>query len=685
MNLVQINERLKDMPLQAVQQYANGMNPEVPPYLALGELQRREKLQKQSAMSQGAAMGQQPSVKEQIEQKAGLMALQAQQSQQAQQQQAQPRPGPVPENAPQPIPQPEPEMAMARGGIARLPVRPGMFDFAEGGIIAFYEGGDVELQKKIAEAIRKRMKQRTDMTPESMAVTDFDFLDIPEMKKSDLYKKAMAQVMAERQQNEAAPPPAVAAEPAPRPAREPYSGPQQYTLPQQGADWVARKQAEREQNKVERKEEAPPPRLMDGRPNPAYVDFVKRNGLPASAAPQENKEARQKVEAFRAGIPELLAGAGAQGVTKPAPPAEPPVSAAYPDESKRGTAAGLTALPGAAKNPATANLQTNKPPASAAQAVAANTSQQKQPATDTAAPAAAVDSGIPGLNDPAFLDAAKRAMAEPNQQQAIADYEARKKAMGLGDPYGKDQEERINALNAQYQKGLENRGLERLMRVLQARNMGEYSSQYLGAVGAERAADLAQAAKINELMGAIESKRREEGLGGVKTIGEELDRRRQTAAQTAASLGGSQMQAGVSRANQLSQNQTSLQIAEMDRKLRERLHNTPAAQRLSVEEQAIKDYVDAGLTRTQAFEKVKTIASSGDKQNLAELKALQSSLKDRALTDKDAAKLLREVEAKIAEMAGVGGGKKPITKQEYDALPSGATYTAPDGSTRTKG
>lgn len=657
MNLVQINERLKDMPLQAVQQYANGMNPEVPPYLALGELQRREKLQKQAATAQGAAIGQQPSVKEQIEQKAGLMALQMQQGQQAQQQMAQPRPGPVPENVPQPAPQPEmePEMAMASGGIARLPVRPGMFDFASGGIIAFQEGGDVELQKKIAEAIRKRMKQRTDMTPESMAVTDFDFLDIPEMKKSDLYKKAMAQVMAERQQNEPAPPPAVAAEPAPRPAREPYSGPQQYTLPQQGADWVARKQAEREQNKVERKEEAPPPRLMDGRPNPAYVDFVKRNGLPASAAPQENKEVKEKLEAFRAGIPALLTGAGAQGVAKPTPPAEPPVSAAYPDESKRGTAAGLTALPGATKNPAAANLQTNKPPSSAAPAVSANQSQQKPPATDTAAPAAAVDSGIPGLNDPAFLDAAKRAIAEPSQEQGIKDYKARMVAMGLGDPYGKAQEERINALNAQYQKGLENRGLERLMRVLQARNMGEYGSQYLGAVGAERAADLNQAAKINEMLGAIEGKRREEGLGGVKTIGEELDRRRQTAAQTAASLGGSQMQAGVSRANQLSQNQTSLKIAELDRKLRERLHNTPSAQRLSVEEQAIEDYVKAGFTRTQAFEKVKTVAASGDKQNLAELKALQSSLKERALTDKEAAKLLREVEAKIAAMAGVGG------------------------------
>ena len=36
MNLVQIQERLKDMPAQALMAYANGMNPDVPPYLALG-------------------------------------------------------------------------------------------------------------------------------------------------------------------------------------------------------------------------------------------------------------------------------------------------------------------------------------------------------------------------------------------------------------------------------------------------------------------------------------------------------------------------------------------------------------------------------------------------------------------------------------------------------------------------
>jgi hypothetical protein len=143
MNLVQINERLKDLPMQVLQQYANGMNPEVPPYLALGELQRREISQKQMATAQGGQQGPQPSVKEQVEQKAGLMALQQMQQQQAAQQMQQPR-GPMP--APAGVPQPEmqPQAMMARGGLAGIPVRRDMFEYAGGGIIAFQSGGSVE-------------------------------------------------------------------------------------------------------------------------------------------------------------------------------------------------------------------------------------------------------------------------------------------------------------------------------------------------------------------------------------------------------------------------------------------------------------------------------------------------------------------------------------------------------------
>lgn len=155
MNLVQINERLKDLPMQVIQQYANGMNPEVPPYLALGELQRRELSQKQMA-NRGGVQGPQPSVKEQVEQKAGLMELQQMQQQQMAQQMAQPRgPMPAPEGVPQP--QPQPEVMMARGGLAAIPVRSDMFEYADGGIVAFQSGGDVDSARERAKAARDKL------------------------------------------------------------------------------------------------------------------------------------------------------------------------------------------------------------------------------------------------------------------------------------------------------------------------------------------------------------------------------------------------------------------------------------------------------------------------------------------------------------------------------------------------
>lgn len=114
LNLIQISERLKGMPIQVVMQYANGANPDVPPYVALGELQRRKKMEQDA--KQSAAMQQnpqqQPTVKQGIEQ-----AL---------------RP-PAP-----PAPPPEAQ------GVASLPAPNMAQGFANGGIVAFDDGGRVE-------------------------------------------------------------------------------------------------------------------------------------------------------------------------------------------------------------------------------------------------------------------------------------------------------------------------------------------------------------------------------------------------------------------------------------------------------------------------------------------------------------------------------------------------------------
>ena len=160
MNLVQISERLKDLPASIVKQYADGKNPaQVPPYLAAAELARKVRMEQQGAQAP------QKTVKEQLEEKLGLGALQPQiQGQPQGQPQSMPQgmpqgmPPPPPPGGGQGIAQaspeqpqeeaPPPAMAASGGylqGIAKIPVN--MFkqsSYAGGGIVAFDDGGDVE-------------------------------------------------------------------------------------------------------------------------------------------------------------------------------------------------------------------------------------------------------------------------------------------------------------------------------------------------------------------------------------------------------------------------------------------------------------------------------------------------------------------------------------------------------------
>lgn len=145
MNLIQIQDKLKSLPndprvMQLLTGYANGQNPQVPPYLALGELNRRKVEGERMKMEQA---GQPPggTIKDQIAQQTGVMALQQGQQQQAMQRMAQQgMQAPAPQGAPQ-----QPVMAAAAGGLASL--RPG---YRSGGIIAFQEAGSVN------EAVRKK-------------------------------------------------------------------------------------------------------------------------------------------------------------------------------------------------------------------------------------------------------------------------------------------------------------------------------------------------------------------------------------------------------------------------------------------------------------------------------------------------------------------------------------------------
>jgi hypothetical protein len=139
MNLIEQQNVAKDLPMQYLQQAVNGQNPNLTPWIATAELQRRTTMNQHMQNAQGP-QGPQPTVKDQVEQKAGLMATQAaQQAQAAQAQQSAAPPGPVPAGIPQPEPQPEEPVMAAHGGLMNAPIS---FRFAHGGILGYADGGE---------------------------------------------------------------------------------------------------------------------------------------------------------------------------------------------------------------------------------------------------------------------------------------------------------------------------------------------------------------------------------------------------------------------------------------------------------------------------------------------------------------------------------------------------------------
>lgn len=170
MNLIQIQEHLKDLPTQAIMAYANGQNPQVPPYMALGEMNRRKN------MEQRAAQAPDSSVKEKLEselsQQTALPGIgQGMNMRMNPEGMPEPMPAVRPQMAPQMPKMQNPPMAqktppqqlsqpgsipagapgMADGGLATLPVDPDMFSYAPGGIVAFADEGLVPSPRSLAD------------------------------------------------------------------------------------------------------------------------------------------------------------------------------------------------------------------------------------------------------------------------------------------------------------------------------------------------------------------------------------------------------------------------------------------------------------------------------------------------------------------------------------------------------
>jgi len=159
MNLIQIQEHLKDMPTQAIMGYANGQNPMVPPYLALSEMNRRKQMEKR------AAEPPQGSVKEKLEQEfmqpQGITQGMPQGAPQMPPQGMRP---PMPQQAPPQAPSQMAPQGMAGGGLTNLPMRSERFNYAPGGIVAFADEGLVQLpEKEAAEIMSKQLKGEIDL------------------------------------------------------------------------------------------------------------------------------------------------------------------------------------------------------------------------------------------------------------------------------------------------------------------------------------------------------------------------------------------------------------------------------------------------------------------------------------------------------------------------------------------
>ena len=397
MNLVKAQEYAASLPLAELKKYADGLNPSmIPPWLATGEMQAKTKRAEMANALQGAAQGQQASVKDQVEKKAGLLALQQmQRAQQQQMMQATQPGGPVPEGAPQPNPQPEPE-----AGLDQLPSN---LQMAGGGIVAFATGGEVDAAR--AAAREAQAKIRT-----------YGLVQ----RKNDPEGFQAAQAALEKAQADLA-----AAEAS-------YA----QEMATSGAN----------------------------RPATSRQDVGGIKQLVAASAPE--KEVILPYGQSKA--------TNVLGTAPPRPPAPP----------------------------------APKPPAAPAPAAPVTPATPATPA--------------PESMDALFREALKNKPPERSVDSLIAEQQAIQKGLGLDEAAGKNKLERIADINKQYQ-ATQLTPAQELISMFglagQSKGLSGLAPAYTSMAAQKRAADLAQAKSINELMGGVEDTQRAEKTATAGKVG----------------------------------------------------------------------------------------------------------------------------------------------------------------------
>ena len=533
MNLVKAQEYAQSLPLAELKKYADGLNPSmIPPWLATGEMQAKSKRAEMANNLQGAAQGQQPSIKEQIEQKAGLPGLQQAQQQGAPQPPAQPRPamGPVPGGAPQPQPQPQPTaptMMAASGGLTRLQSN---IQMAGGGIVAFAGKGPSKVVNPDAGF--------WDWLSATSGLTKEEFIASPQKTKNNILEMFRAS-------ESIAPPPSAQAAQAAQAA--------------QGAPSGAFQAGQKTASAINAAKNIAKTKLIPG----ANVGIAAYEGLSDISDAQDfyddpNVSMAEKAKQFartgaRTALP--IAG-GAVGSLIPAPVAgtiggalagtglaalidqEGDALKKY-RESKKGDMASENARLAAKAPPADVgtegrrtgpvavgngtNVSPNLIPASARpkpQVVPQNVNPNatKVNPNPPAAPAAPAPDSMEAM----FRTSLENKPSERKVEDLIAEDQDIKKRLGLDEPAGKAKLERIAEMNKQYES-TQMTPMQELIAMLgqsgQYKGLSGLAPAYTSMAEKKRAADAAHAKGINELMGGVEDTQRGEKTASATRVG----------------------------------------------------------------------------------------------------------------------------------------------------------------------
>ena len=532
MNLVKAQEYAQSLPLAELKKYADGLNPSmIPPWLATGEMQAKTKRAEMANNLQGAATGQQPSIKEQIEQKAGLLGLQ--QAQQGAQQQAmmQPRPGmgPVPEGTPEPRPQPQPQR------MAGLDQLTSNIQMAGGGIVAFAKGDQVKVSREFLNFLKQMgidYVEYSNMADAAKAPIQDAFKDVKGTISNAAPQAAPA--AAQTVQGNASPK-AFAAGQAMRPA-------------------------------IDAAKNAAKTKLIPG----ANVGIAAYEGLGEVSDAKDffddpNVPMAEKIKQFaRTGARTALPIAGGTAGSFVAPVAGTIGGAAVGQglaslidqegdalkkyrESQKGDMASENARL-AAKAPAPdmgtegrrtgqvatgngINVSPNLIPASARPkppAVPQNVNPNavkvnpNPPPAAPAAPAAPAPDSMEAL----FRESLKNKIPERSVESLVAEDQDIKKRLGLDEPAGKNKLDRIAEMNRQYE-ATQLSPMDELISMLgtsgKYKGLSGLAPAYTSMAEKKRAADAAQAKMINDLMGGVEDTQRGEKTAsatGVRTARE---------------------------------------------------------------------------------------------------------------------------------------------------------------------